>query len=161
MPQSQGGTAVANGKAFEATIEGTLRARGFELIQESQQNKYPNVIATNRYVLKNVKFNSVYHHVGKTEFVIVSGTRRIRIEVKYQAAAGSVDEKFVYMLLNAIQAYPEKEVILIVDGGGYKAGARQWIQEMIDNNWLNYQNTKTIKLMTGVEFINWFNHESL
>lgn len=77
-----------------------------------------------------------------------------------QATAGSVDEKYPYMLLNAISQYSEKEVILIVDGGGYKPGSRQWVKTQISSNWLNFKSSgKKIRLMFIAEFVNWFNHE--
>ena len=94
------------------------------------------------------------------QFVIVVGARKIRIEVKHQSVVGSVDEKYSYMLLNAIYQYPEKEIIFIVDGEGYKPGARKWLETSIKNNWLNFKKRgKGIKLMTITEFMNWFNHE--
>ena len=87
---------------------------------------------------KNVPFTTIYGSEGKTEFVIydTKTERSIRVESKYQATAGSVDEKYPYMLLNAISQYPEKEVILIVDGGGYKPGSRQWLKTQLSSNWL-------------------------
>ena len=64
------------------------------------------------------------------------------------------------MLLNGIYAYPEKEIIFVIDGGGYKPGALKWLKKSIENNWLDFkQNGKDIKLMNIAEFINWFNHE--
>ena len=49
---------------------------------------------------------------------------------------------------------------LVVDGGGYKAGAREWLQQHIDDNWLDYKAMgKKIQLMKIADFVNWFNHE--
>jgi len=98
--------------------------------------------------------------MGRTEFVIVDGCRRIRVEAKYQSAPGSVDEKYPYMLLNGIYNYPESEIIFVVDGGGYKPGARRWLENSINNNWLDYRSEgRDIKLMTIAEFAGWFNRE--
>lgn len=92
--------------------------------------------------------------------MIVHNNRRVRVEVKFQASAGSVDEKYPYMLLNGIYAYPESEVIFLVDGGGYKPGARKWLQDQIDNDWLEYKEAgKDIKLMNLGEFIAYFTKE--
>jgi hypothetical protein len=64
------------------------------------------------------------------------------------------------MLLNGIYQYPESEIIFVVDGGGYKPGARKWLEDHIKENWLDYKSKgKDIKLMSIVEFANWFNHE--
>lgn len=72
-----------------------------------------------------------------------------------------LDEKYPYMLLNGIYQYPEKEIIFVVDGGGYKPGARKWLQDQIDNDWLQYKELqhKSIQLMTIAEFVAWFNRE--
>ena len=48
------------------------------------------------------------------------------IEAKWQQTGGSVDEKFPYLYLNLIEfPYPS---ILVLDGGGYRAGAEKWIR---------------------------------
>lgn len=110
--------------------------------------------------MKNASYTTIYKERGRTEFVIIDGTRKIRVEVKYQATQGSVDEKYPYMLLNGIYQYPENEIIFVVDDGGYKSGARKWLQEQIDKDWLSFKkNGKDIKLMYISEFVNWFNHE--
>mgnify|MGYP000859163936 CR=1 FL=1 len=40
-------------------------------------------------------------------------------------------KKFPYLYLNCIEAMPEKEIVIIVDGGGVKAGAITWLQETV------------------------------
>jgi hypothetical protein len=160
--KSQGAMANANGKVFEKMMIPVFEDNQFVVLSESAYLSNPSKYSTiDRYVLKNVKYTTIYEHEGKTEFVIVAGNRRIRVEAKYQSAAGSVDEKYPYMLLNGIYQYPEKEIIFVVDGKGYKPGAHKWLKEHIENNWLDYKNKygKDIKLMNISEFMNWFNHE--
>ncbi len=163
MAISQGAQANKNGRVFENMMVPIFKDAGFEVFVESEL-KTPTIqekVSTlQRYVIKNAAYTTIYNEGGKTEFVIVEGNRRIRVEAKYQSTAGSVDEKYPYMLLNGIYQYPENEIIFVVDGGGYKPGARQWLEDHIKNNWLDYQSTgKIIKLMTIAEFANWFNHE--
>lgn len=159
MGISQGARANQNGKVFEDMMIPIFKANGFEIFTESELKKI-DVSNIKRYVVKNAHYITIYNESGRTEFVIVDDLRRIRVEAKYQASAGSVDEKFPYMLLNGIEKYPESEVIFVVDGGGYKPGARKWLKEHIKDNWLNFKDKgKDIKLMTITEFINWFNHE--
>lgn len=160
--KSQGAMANANGKVFEKMMVPVFEDNKFIVLSESDYLSNPSKYgAIDRYVLKNAKYTTIYEHEGKTEFVIVDGERRIRVEAKYQSAAGSVDEKYPYMLLNGIYQYPEKEIIFVVDGNGYKPGAHKWLKEHIENNWLDYktQYGKDIKLMNISEFMNWFNHE--
>ena len=161
MTLSQGAIANRNGKQFEEMCITLFENHGFEILTIAKYRKLENRgELPDKYVLKNAPFQSIYNHTGKTEFLMVDKTntqaiRMIRIENKYQESAGSVDEKFPYMLLNAIQAYPENEVILVVDGNGYKPGARQWLQDRINENWLDYD--KDIKLMNIMQFVNWLN----
>lgn len=159
MTISQGARANQNGKVFEDMMIPLFKANGFEIFTESELKKI-DVTNIKRYVVKNAHYITIYNEKGRTEFVIVDDLRRIRVEAKYQASQGSVDEKFPYMLLNGIEQYPESEVIFVVDGGGYKKGARKWLEEHIKENWLDYKSKgKDIKLMSITEFVNWFNHE--
>lgn len=161
---TQGAQANLNGKVFEEMMIPIFKANGFEIFNESQLNKdkklQEHLSSIDKYVIKNASYITIYNEGGRTEFLIIYKERKIRVEAKYQASPGSVDEKYPYMLLNGIYKYPEKEVIFVVDGGGYKIGALTWLREQINNNWLDYkQKGKDIKLMSIVEFVNWFNHE--
>ena len=157
---SQGAQANLNGKIFEDMCVPVFKNHGYAVFKETEVDKCPNLIkGLSRYVLTNAKYTTIYNEGGRTEFVIYNGDRKVRVENKYQSRAGSVDEKFVYTLLNAIEAYPEKEVIIVIDGGGYKPGARKWVQDRIDENWLNFRDKKDIQLFNIVEFIQWFDRE--
>ncbi len=70
----------------------------------------------------NVPFTTIYQHGGNTEFRLISERYNmdIRIECKWQQVAGSVDEKLPYLYLNCIEAMPEKHIIIIIDGDGWK-----------------------------------------
>lgn len=62
------------------------------------------------------------------------------------------------MYLNCIYGYTEVEIILIVDGGGYKPGARAWLDKVISEKWLiDEKKPKSIQLMTISEFTAYFN----
>ena len=47
------------------------------------------------------------------------------IQCKWQATGGSVDEKYPFEVLSIAQN--EFDTIIILDGGGYSPGARQWL----------------------------------
>lgn len=162
MSITQGAQANLNGKVFEDMMIPIFQNNGFQVFTEAELKKKPVgfIDAIKRYVIKNATYVTIYNEGGRTEFVIVDGTRKVRVEAKYQASAGSVDEKYPYMLLNGIYQYPENEIIFVVDGGGYKPGAREWLKNHIEENWLDFKSRgKDIKLMNIVEFVNWFNHE--
>ena len=163
MALSQGAQANKNGKVFENMMIPIFADAGFEVFTQSdlKKKKVQKKIQTlKRYVVRNSSYITIYGEGGKTEFVIIDDPRRIRVEAKFQASNGSVDEKYPYMLLNGIFQYPESEIIFVVDGGGYKPGARKWLENRIKENWLDYKERgKDIKLMTITEFATWFNHE--
>ncbi len=48
------------------------------------------------------------------------------IQCKWQAARGSVDQKFPYEVLTIRQN--ESPTIILLDGGGYSPGAEQWLR---------------------------------
>lgn len=154
--KSQGAKANMNGKIFETMCIPIFEAHNFIVLNHSEYLRLQPKPA--RCVIKNAPFHSIYNHIGKTEFLIICDDRRIRVEDKYQQSAGSVDEKFVYMYLNSVYAYEENEIILIIDGGGYKPGARQWVVDAVNNNFLDYKKRgKEIHVFTIIEFLKWFN----
>ncbi len=158
---NQGAMANLNGHSVEGVLEHLFSTKGFTILPSAQYEQTPPERRPGgNVVLKNVPYETIYGSQGRTEFVVISGSRRIRIESKYQSSPGSVDEKFPYMLLNAIQTYPEPEVVLLVTGGGYKPGAYQWLHNQIAANWLNFQGRgKSISLMGLDQFITWFNRQ--
>lgn len=52
---------------------------------------------------------------------------------------------------------PEKDMIIIVDGGGYKEGALQWLKDAAQKGLYQNGREKNIKVMSLVEFITWAN----
>ena len=144
--------AVKSGKIFEKQMIPIFEEAGYAVINASNEKSS----SPEKRVVKNAPYITSYGTKGKTEYVIKNGKRAIRVEAKHQTSNGSVDEKFPYLWDNAVNSYPEKEVILVVDGGGYRAAARQWLQNAIDNNRDNYKEKgKVIKLMTMDEFASW------
>lgn len=159
---TQGAAANRNGRTVEQALMPIFQGCGFDIFSEKDVKNNPALISgLGKYILTNVGYISIYgSDKSRTEYLIVHNNRRVRVEVKFQASAGSVDEKYPYMLLNGIYAYPESEVIFLVDGGGYKPGARKWLQDQIDNDWLEYKEAgKDIKLMNLGEFIAYFTKE--
>jgi SepF-like predicted cell division protein (DUF552 family) len=57
---------------------------------------------------------------------------KTRIECKWQQTAGSVDEKLPYLYLNTIEAMPEDQIMIIIDGAGWKKGAVDWLRRAVN-----------------------------
>lgn len=159
MSRTQGNVANSSGNVLEQAVVSTFKAKGFEIIKyrlwDKNKDKYGSEL-----LLENVPFQTIYGHKGNTEFLLKSKAHdlEIRIECKWQQSAGSVDEKFPYLYLNCIQAMPEKSIIVIVDGGGYKKGALKWMKDATRTKMFQDENNSTdIEVLSLVEFITWAN----
>lgn len=80
-------------------------------------------------IVRNFPFQSIYGHKSRSEFVVVlnNSAEDIRIECKWQTIGGSVDEKFPY-LLACLSLVKESKIIILLDGGGAKPNAINWLK---------------------------------
>ena len=62
------------------------------------------------------------------------------IEAQWQQAGGSIDEKYPYTILNIKKL--NYQTIFLLDGGGYKKGAKDWIISQIDSKLLQVFNMR-------------------
>ena len=145
--------ASITGNILEKQVQSLFLEKGFEIEMYSKwiknKDKYGDEL-----LLKNVPFTSIYKHNARTEFLVISKKNnfRIRIECKWQQSSGSVDEKLPYLFLNAKDCMPEKDVMIIIDGKGWKEGAIPWLKESAGNH-----SEKNIMVFSLTEFITWGN----
>lgn len=115
----------------------------------------------NELLLTDVPYDTIYQHSGKTEFLLKSEryNLEIRIECKWQQVAGSVDEKLPYLYLNSIEAMPEKHIVVVIDGNGWKTGAIPWLKEAAVNRKYTTSESpkKKIEILSLAEFMTWAN----
>jgi hypothetical protein len=84
-------------------------------------------------LIKNFPYESIYDGSKcKTEFVLILGKRRIRIEFKSQNKKGSKDECLPYIFENAETQFPENELILFRPGKGWREGTKNYITRRIE-----------------------------
>ncbi|HPZ09006.1 MAG TPA: 4-diphosphocytidyl-2C-methyl-D-erythritol kinase [Candidatus Eremiobacteraeota bacterium] len=154
----QGSLATSSGNTLEKTVTATLLSKGFTLIgyRDYVKNKKN---CGHELLIKNVPYKTIYNHPGKTEFLLISKkySLEVRIECKWQQSSGSVDEKFPYLYLNCIEAMPEGDIIIIIDGGGAKSGAVKWLKKAVEEKRYTSDKSKNIKVFTLVEFVKWAN----
>ena len=95
-----------------------------------------------RNIKRNAPYTSFYGNgQARTEFAInvnwiieTIQANSARIEVKNQNIAGSVDEKLPDMLCKFWgEKYPEPVILFVLNGEGYKAGAKEWFKRCIEN----------------------------
>lgn len=156
----QGTLANKSGKTAESILLPLFNAYDYYITKYSNIIKRPDLLNTNKIILENAPFKSIYNHDGKTEYLLINKlkNRKIRIEVKNQQQSGSVDEKLPNLFLNTIFSYPENEIILILDGNGWKNGAIAWIKNAVNeysNNFdLYVKSLKELSFMLANKHIN-------
>lgn len=149
-----------SGSILEGTVKSIFIAKKFEFIRYREWAKNPHKYSQ-ELLLCNVPFTTIYSHKGNTEFLLKSKKYgvEIRIECKWQQTSGSVDEKLPYLYLNAIEAMPENDIIIIIDGSGWKKGAIAWLEDAINQNKYTAANSqkKKIRVFDLSGFLTWAN----
>lgn len=158
MNAEQGGS-IANrqGNILEQQVSQAFASHGFREVAFSEYKRLSSLLpglTPPDLLVRRVPYTSIYGHQGVTEFLAVSAARSlaVRIECKWQQSKGSVDEKFPYLYLNCVQAMPESEIILLIDGNGYKPGALAWLKQAAAS-----QAAKRIHVFNLAEFLIWAN----
>lgn len=148
-----------SGNQLEVAVKSVLTGKGFELVRykdwEKDKNKYGGEL-----LLENAPFTTIYNHKGKTEFLLLSEkyNLKIRIECKWQQVSGSVDEKIPYLYLNSIEAMPEKDIMILIDGAGWKQGAIKWLKDaVVQMKYTTGERKKNIMVFSLTEFFTWAN----
>ncbi len=157
---TQGGHANKTGNVLERTVIGTITAHGFVEVKYSDYVKNPDGYGE-EVLLKHVPFTTLYKGRGYTEFVLLSEkfNLRTRIECKWQTSAGSVDEKLPHTYLSCIEGADEDEVIILIDGPGFREGALNWLREAASERRYipDSMPRKNISIMSVTEFMVWTN----
>lgn len=159
MLNTQGRYASNQGSILEKTVQNIFESKKFELIKYSAWKKDPSLFGK-ELLLKNIEYTSIYNHIGRTEFLLLSERydAKIRIECKWQQSSGSVDEKLPYLYLNAVYSMPENDIIIVIDGNGWKKGAVEWLKSAVENKLFTPPDfKKNIRVFSLMEFITWAN----
>lgn len=158
--RTQGGIANKQGKILEDAVISLFSRYGFKEVRHSEWLKQGSA-AGDELLIRNAPYTSIYGHNAKTEFLAISKRlkRTIRIECKWQQSTGSVDEKYPYLYLNCVQAMPEDEIVIVLDGGGAKVQAVEWLKNAAAQKWLldGASSNKRISVMSLAEFMTWAN----
>lgn len=148
------------GNQLEQAVQTVLQSKGFkiEMYRKWEKNKEDY---GKELLLKNVPYHTIYDHAGNTEFLLISKryNLRIRIECKWQQSAGSVDEKLPYLYLNSIEAMPENTIMILIDGDGWKKGAKTWLRNAVkEKKYTDSTSDTTILVYSLTEFFTWANN---
>jgi len=78
--------------------------------------------------------DTIYETERKSDFLVINRDRfrnDLIIECKWQKSKGSVDEKYPFLIYNIIRT--GIPTVIILDGGGYKRAAMEWLKENVNN----------------------------
>jgi len=122
---NQGTKANQTGHRLEDKVEKLITTQ-----LDVVSRKYSQTKDRTNVLLKHVPYTNIYGSTRcRSEFLLCYKSRRIRIECKYQQSAGSVDEKLPYLFMNFTQSIPETEAIIVIEGNGFKIGAKEWLRK--------------------------------
>lgn len=147
MAKTGGTQANFTGKNLEQFIETNIQTAGYEFVHKKkfepavyfEQPIYSKQV----YIGKSIYGTSIY-----CDFILYHPEKhpdKLIIEAKWQQSGGSVDEKYPYLIINIQTKYPHK-TLLVLDGGGYKQGAEEWIKSQVGNNLLNVQSMSEFQI---------------
>ncbi len=158
---TQGAQANIHGSVLEELVVGTLVKHGFRFVRYSEYRRKPRQFG-NELLLKHVPFTTIYGGRGYTEFLLISEKFGLntRIECKWQQRKGSVDEKLPYTYLSCVEAAPENDVVILIDGPGFRPGSVDWLRKAAAQKkyYSAEQREKSIRVMNMGEFITWANN---
>lgn len=133
MSQTGGGQANLTGHTLERMVDALLQQHNYKKLP----NRQFGVHLTNPrpvYFRQLAIAKTIYDTDMKVDFFVYSPTKHPRglvIECKWQQSKGSVDEKYPYLIENLSRL--SEPAIIVLDGGGYKPGARRWLQRASGN----------------------------
>lgn len=151
----QGAKAVMTGKLLENSVEDYLESLDVSPVFYREWITDSVYLPKNTpgLLLKNVPYTSIYGSNSRGEFVLsVNGKPDVRIECRFQNSSGSVDEKLPFLFETAL-AFEESIVILIVEGDGFRSGAKPWLKSRC--NGVLY---KKVLMLNFDEFKIWVNN---
>ena len=147
--------AVYTGKQLERFVRNHLEACDYTYVQN--RDFFADPSREQPIYSRQVEIGlSIYETPIKCDFILYHPTEwrdRLVIECKWQQVVGSVDEKYPYLILNIQERY-NCPTILLLDGGGYKQGAEDWIRNQAGVGNL-------LKVFNMTEFQAWANQGNL
>ena len=143
MPKGRPAKQGANytGDILESFVDTRIAERGYTFIDK---NRFAAACYLEQpiYTRQFHIAESIYETALNCDFILYHPQKhpnRLVIDAKWQQRGGSVDEKYPFLILNIKYRYLTPTVI-VLDGGGYKATAEQWLRAQVGDNLLHVFN---------------------
>lgn len=155
MDRSQGAQANFTGNRLERFIENNLIGCGFaKVADKAALSNAMHRFSKPSYASQVNIGQTIYGTDLVCDFLLFHPQKwpeGLVIEAKWQQSTGTVDEKYPYFVLNIWSS--EYATIFVLDGGGYRPGAEEWVRGMQKDNLLQVFNM--------AEFQIWVNEGNL
>ncbi len=155
MSKSQGAQANLTGNRLEKFIEFSLIDCGYLNIQN--KSEFVKRLETYKKPSYSKQANigqTIYETKLICDFLLFHPQKwpqGLVIEAKWQQVSGTADEKYPYFVMNIWKS--EYQTVLVLDGGGYRAGAERWVRSMRKHNLLH--------IFGMAQFQSWVNQGNL
>ena len=131
---NSGKKANRTGNLLENFVDNSLRGKGYTEFWNYKRLAFENrrAIGGKQFVKQLVVGQTIYETPRKCDFFIVNRELfpdDLIIECKWQQVAGSVDEKYPFLLFNILKT--GIPTIILIDGGGYKPAAMRWLKDQV------------------------------
>ena len=151
LSKSSGCLANDNGAALKESIANILIRRGYA---EISKKKFlaARFLRQPFFTREFTVGKSIYGTDLRSDLIIYHPDKHpgcLIIESKWQQSTGSVDEKYPFLVLSLKQKEIPYPAIVVLDGGGYKSLAEDWLRKQIDDKLLN--------VFSMMEFRKWSN----
>jgi len=169
---SGGKQANESGNAWEAWVKIVAQKHGFHILPYAERKKHIPILGEEGYVWLRAPYLTIYQTEktpkANSEFVFETTSERIRVECKWQNDAGSVDEKYLFMYLNAVLTIEEPTIIFALGGSHFVESERgrdirQWLINVCKNppSWLSEDaiqrwKSKELLVLDNNSFERWF-----
>lgn len=129
------------GNRLEQVIESCLKDCGYEKYVNKRELSLMAEAEIPVYSTQVTIGNNICDTALKCDFLLFhlrKWPKGLVIEAKWQQVEGSVDEKYPFLVLSIRKSL--FETILLLDGGGYRPGAEQWLRRQTDSKLLRVFN---------------------
>lgn len=122
------------GNRLEAFVEQALEDREYKEFWNHKLHAFENrsAIGGKQYLKQLPIGSTIYGRPRKCDFLVINREKfpdDLIIECKWQQSRGSVDEKYPLLVFNILKT--GIPTVVLLDGGGYSAAARAWLQEQV------------------------------
>ncbi|MEC7163473.1 MAG: PD-(D/E)XK nuclease superfamily protein [Pseudomonadota bacterium] len=154
MSETGGGRANQSGRSLEKMVEGLLLGHGYGKVSKREIQKHiiaGEPVFTTQYMIGQ----TIYNTDLKIDFFVYHPSKfpdGLIIECKWQQAGGSVDGKYPYLVANLLKN--QKASVIVLDGDGYRPGAKRWLEDQALKN-------DKLRVFDLISFTQWANSGSL